>query len=427
MAKKDKSSTKNPLGAVDLVKELARAGGYTPMSDIDIMHSREKAELPILALNCIFGGGLPLGVIVEGYGIPASGKSSVLYQTLGTFQQNYPDGVAVIIDTEASVDQQRMKFMGIDVTRLLRVPAITLEQGFDTILDVFKKMEETGSDVPLFFLWDTIAVTITAAQLESNKEYSQGMMEKPKIIKRKLAEIMPKLEKHRAVIVILNQVMAKIGAYIPSTESGGGFALKHDQHLQLEFKDGSASDFKHLGFDRGHTRYEGEFAVEKISTVNIRKSKLSSLFTGIPIFIDIKNAGIVDVEKSFIEYMFKMGIIGSSGGWCNADYLLERYPEEIKKFPLFQSNFRRNDVHRYGKETPIFIKFLQVAFIDKISDIYSYQKEVCAGYRDKLYAEVVEAKADSKIFNILEDTDAEVETGNVEELNALTNEIFGEE
>ncbi len=394
---KAKSSKNSDQGNSDLtmsslLDNLREGTDFVPIDESDAMHAKLKTETPILALNCILGGGLPLGCIVEGFGVPTSGKSSVFYQTMGIFMDRYPHGVAIIIDTESSVDKQRMKYMGVDSHRVLRLPANTLEHGFNQMLKILEKKAKSTDpeikDIPVFIIWDTIAIAATEAQVETQSVHGGGMAEKARLTKNYLSIIMPHIERHNVLLVLLNQVMSKIGAFRPMTESGGGWGLKHDQHLQLEFKSGK-------------TTYDGIFAVEKETAINITKSKLSSLFSGLSVFIDIKNAGTVDVEKSFLEYLFSADVkILNAGAWSSAPYLLERYPEESAKFPILQKSFRKDDLIEYARHNKAFLNLAQVAFIDLLSDMYSYQKDVCQDYRDQLYLTVQEAEKDSSFVSV---------------------------
>lgn len=382
----------------DLLEELRKDTDFQFVEESDVMHNKKKTELPILAINCILGGGLPLGCIVEGFGVPTSGKSSVLYHAMGLFQKKFEDGVSIIIDTESSIDATRMQYMGIDSDRLLRLPASTLEEGFSQLLKILQKkaQNEKLSKVPVFVIWDTIAIAATEAQVETLSAYGGGMAEKARLTKNYLSVMMPYVEKNNVLLVLLNQVMSKIGAFRPTTESGGGWGLKHDQHFQLEFKSGK-------------TDYDGIFAVEKISSINITKSKLSSLFEGIPLVIDITKAGIVDEVKSFVEYAFNIGIL-NPGSWSSAPYLLERYPEESAKFPILSKSFRKESLINYCRESKPLLNLLQVAFIDMISEKYTYQAEICKSYRQELYEEVEQASAEPTTLNedegeVLEDED----------------------
>ena len=94
----------------------------------------------------------------HGIFVSNSGKSSTAYQILGEFQKKYPPGkgLAIIVDTEASVDSKRMKFLGCMPEHIMRIPAGTVENGFETLYSILdKKMaNEKTKDLPVFILWD---------------------------------------------------------------------------------------------------------------------------------------------------------------------------------------------------------------------------------------------------------------------------------
>lgn len=119
---------------------------------------KPKVETPLVALNDLLGGGLPLGAILEVFGPNASGKSSFMYETLGNFQKQYPNGVSFIIDTETSTDNSRLRQLGVDPMRSPRMGAATLEDGFEQITKIVKKMtdDERYKGFPVFILWDRL-------------------------------------------------------------------------------------------------------------------------------------------------------------------------------------------------------------------------------------------------------------------------------
>lgn len=115
----------------------------------------------------------------HGVFVSNSGKSSTSYQMLGEFQKMYPPGkgLAIIVDTEASVDSQRMAFMGCDSRHILRIPAGTVEKGFETLYSILDKKvaNPLTKDLPVFILWDTIGVSPTEREMDSTSEYAQGI------------------------------------------------------------------------------------------------------------------------------------------------------------------------------------------------------------------------------------------------------------
>ena len=122
------------------------------------LSDKPKVETPLVALNDLLGGGLPLGAILEVFGPNASGKSSFMYETLGNFQRQYPNGVAFIIDTETSTDNSRLIQLGVDPMRAPRMGAATLEDGFEQINKIVKKMidDERYKGFPVMILWDRL-------------------------------------------------------------------------------------------------------------------------------------------------------------------------------------------------------------------------------------------------------------------------------
>lgn len=133
-----------------------------------------KVETPLYALNDLLGGGLPLGAIMEVFGPNASGKSSLMYETLGNFQKQYSNGVAFIIDSEASTDDARLRQLGVDPLRAPRMGAATLEDGFEQIIKILKKMSDNSAykNFPVMIIWDTLAATSTRLQAKDGNMYA---------------------------------------------------------------------------------------------------------------------------------------------------------------------------------------------------------------------------------------------------------------
>lgn len=341
-----------------------------------VMHDRAKVETPIPQLNCILGGGIPMGIIIEAYGEPASGKSSTWYQTMGNFQKEYPEGISIIVDTEASVDSRRMPFMGCDPKRCLRIPATTIESGFKQVFTILDKKEQNEKirNNPVFIIWDTIGIGVTDKQHETNDQFSGGMLEKAKLLKFELSNLLPRIEKQPIVVVLLNQVTTKMGRYGSSLTSGGGWGLKHNAHLRLLYKGGA-------------TEFDGIYAMIKHSTVSMDKSKISPLFNDLSLRIDNSRGGVVDPVRSMISYATdELGYIGL-GTWCNSNRLCELHPEYIGKFGKFldpNKKFRYNELVEYCYDNYDYILLLMLTFCEEISQRYIYQAEVCAPYIEVL-------------------------------------------
>ena len=215
----------------DFFSDLLKDTEFKVASEGSLMHSRKKVRTPLLVLNCIYGGGLPLGVMSEISGAPGSGKSTFLYQCMGNYQKEYPDGVPVIYDMEASMDNSRLAALGIDVKRVLRLPATSMEDAFVNMFKILKKLEDMIKDKPnisTFQIYDSLAAGGTEKQHKAvdagGNAFGAGtIMEPQRILKQNLSNVLPFMEKYPMFLGLINQVFTQVNAYGgASLGSGGG-------------------------------------------------------------------------------------------------------------------------------------------------------------------------------------------------------------
>lgn len=239
MARRKGNETSNidenmQINSPEFFQELLKGTQFTMADSGSMMNNRPKIKTPLLALNCIFGGGLPLAIQEEISGVPASGKSTLAYSMMGKFQKQYPNnGISVIIDLEGSTDDIRLRQLGIDSSKTIRLPAESLETAFQNMFMMFNKLiklKEQGKDLKLFIIFDSLSAGGTNKQHESIQNggtamtFGGGMMETPRILKQNIMNVVPFLEKIDASVHYINQVfMQGIGTYAPRTGSGGGF------------------------------------------------------------------------------------------------------------------------------------------------------------------------------------------------------------
>ena len=374
------------------------------------LSDKPKVETPLYALNDLLGGGLPLGAILEVYGPNAAGKSSLMYETLGNFQKQYQNGVAFIIDSEASTDDSRLKALGVDPMRAPRMGAPTLEDGFEQIIKILRKMTDNSAykGFPVMILWDTIAGCPSRAQAKEGNMYAGGMAEKARILKTSLTNIFPLIEKQNVLLVLLNQVMAEIGGWRPGVTSAGGNALKHDVHMRLKI-------------DGGKTVYDGIYAIEKYSTLSLEKSKVSPLMNDIPIIINITQGGVVDRVSSLVWWMSQINpsIFKQSAWWSIETWAYDKYRPYWDKFGL-NGKFRQKDLYSIARDNPPFVQFLRLIWLDLISERYTLQKEVCKPLKSQIETQLmVDLEIDPSEFK--NSTESQVlEDLSTEDLNVLT-------
>lgn len=423
MAKKqEQSDITAEFGSKEFFDELIKGTDFVKCDEGSLMNNRPKVLTPLHVLNCITGGGLPLAIQEEVSGVPASGKSTFCYSMLGTFQKQYgEDGVGVILDLEGSTDDTRLRQLGIDSSKILRLPAVSIESAFENMFKMFKKLiklkETTGRNIKLFIIFDSLSAGGIQAQHDSIEQggtamtFGSGMMALPRILKQNMANVTPFLEKIDASVHYINQVfMQGIGTYAPKTGSGGGFGKDHMMDLKLEF-----------GSPKNDIVREGstDYIVGSQSNLKITKSKLGPKFTNIPCYVDVRNGGTIDEVKSLFLYLQNNDFI-KVAAWQNLDdiinYMEDKFVDKVNKEELdkLRGNKRGNDILQMFREDCDLLDFAQIFLIEKICDIYPAHSLVTNEFRQTL------------INRCNYFTDKNVELRDVDEVEELDKEVITE-
>lgn len=372
----------------DFFTDLMKDTEFRVASVGSLMHSRNKVSTPLYVLNCIYGGGIPLGILSEISGAPGSGKSTFLYQCMGNYQAEYPNGVPVIYDMEASMDNARLKTLGVDTDKVLRLPAASMESAFSNMFKMLNKistLKEKMKDISSFQIYDSISAGGTEKQHQAvgkgESAFGAGtIMEPQRIIKQNLSNVLPYMEEFPVFVGLINQVFTQINSYGgASLGSGGGMGLKHLCHSHIQF--GKPSD---------NVNSKG-FTIGTVSEVDLKKSKLSPKIAGIPCYIDVTNGGKIDEIESFFRYMVKLEFI-STGSWYKfskqiQDSLATRFPQIVDNSELntlIGKNIRQGDMRELVKSDPDLLNLLQVGLIEYIDNIYPAQREINEAYENSL-------------------------------------------
>lgn len=322
---------------------------------------------PSDTINVIGGGGINERTITECWGKPSSGKSAFAYNTATFFLDDYKDGIVKIIDSEISTDSNRLEntFM-MDLDRVLIEPTLTLEDAYKSIFDVFKKLEnQQKADItvtdfledfeeklakklldkadldyeldrifgaeteqqaiyelqklanllaynghlkpirptPVFIIWDTIAASKPAKEVEAALAgdvamNAGGLGNKARINEANLSIVMTQLSQYPVTIFVLNQIrktfkMVGKGMQIVEDTSSGGNVLKHNAHYNFFFKNPKKVYDDEMHMDIG-----------TLSMIDVNKSKFGPTVKNIPIWIDDRMGGIM-VQKEEAALMCK--------------------------------------------------------------------------------------------------------------------------
>ena len=135
MAKKKNEEVNQTMD--EALQSLLEGTDFAISTYSNVLTNNRRIPTPIEVLNCIFGGGVPFGLVANSYGRSKTGKSTWLYQMMALFQKTYPEGICFIIDTETSGDATRARHFGVNTDLVMIICPSSIESGFLAI----KKMD----------------------------------------------------------------------------------------------------------------------------------------------------------------------------------------------------------------------------------------------------------------------------------------------
>ena len=197
-----------------------------------ITQKTEKAKTNFLltefnSLNYIFGEGLgfPLGKLIEIYGKPSSGKSTISYQLIAQCQKQ--GKLVALIDAENAYDEEYGLSLGIDPDML----AIYTPNNAENTINILREFVRSG----LFSLVviDSIAALSTQQDIDKNaEEFSMAVL--PRLLSKTLADICNSAAKNQCSIIAINQTRDNISPYGSPVTTPGGNALKFQASVRMQ-------------------------------------------------------------------------------------------------------------------------------------------------------------------------------------------------
>jgi len=177
------------------------------------------------SINYVLGGGVPVGKLIEIYGKPSSGKSTVSYQLIAQVQK--AGKRCVLIDAENSFDINYARNLGIDPINLAIFTPDTAEQAMDLTREVAK------SDVFSLIVIDSIAALSTKEDVgKTSEEFSMAVM--PRLLGKTIKEICNSCAKNDCTVIAINQVRDNLSPYGQKEITPGGNALKFHASIRVK-------------------------------------------------------------------------------------------------------------------------------------------------------------------------------------------------
>jgi len=279
-------------------------------------------------------GGVPQGRVIELYGPPDVGKST-LGQAIIKRAIDL-DWLPFYIDKENALDRKRAVNIGLDMSKIVFMVPSTIEEVFTLICGSVEKVRVGKITKPIIFVWDTLARTMTDEQKQGKRKLGSLA----RAVRSSIAELGDTLPEGHASLLILNHRVAKnISSGRSSYGSPGGSALYHEASLRLRMAYTAEGKIK-----------DGDRIVGNIVNLKVEESNLCAPYREAPVFIRFKE-GLDDFGAN-VFFMKKINAFEQNGTWFvwkhkdkeykfqNDQQFLKQMGEDTKLMDAFREEVR---------------------------------------------------------------------------------------
>ena len=220
---------------MDFLKEIVKEIGddYTQLAS-DIEGSERFIDTGSYIFNAVVSGSIHGGVssnkITAIAGESSTGKTFFSLAVVKNFLDSNPDGYCLYFDTEAAVNKPLLESRGIDLSRLVVVNVVTIEEFRSKALravDIYLKTP-IESRKPCMFVLDSLGMLSTEKEITDALNDKQVRdMTKSQLVKGAFRMLTLKLGQANIPLIVTNHTYDVIGSYVPTKEMGGGSGLKY--------------------------------------------------------------------------------------------------------------------------------------------------------------------------------------------------------
>ena len=215
----------------DIVKEIG--DDFTQLAS-DIDSTERYVDTGSYIFNGLVSGSIFGGVsgnkITAIAGESSTGKTFFSLAVVKNFLDSNPDGYCLYFDTEAAVNKPLLESRGIDLTRVVVINVVTIEEFRSKALraiDIYLKTN-TEDRKPCMFVLDSLGMLSTEKEIRDALDDKQVRdMTKSQLVKGAFRMLTLKLGQANVPLIVTNHTYDVIGAYVPTKEMGGGSGLKY--------------------------------------------------------------------------------------------------------------------------------------------------------------------------------------------------------
>ena len=215
----------------DIVKEIGDE--YTQLA-VDIDSTEQYVDTGSYIFNGLVSGSIFGGVssnkITAIAGESSTGKTFFSLAVVKNFLETNPDAYCLYFDTEASITRSLLDSRGLDLTRLVVVNVVTIEEFRTKALKAVDKYLQMSEDArkPCMFVLDSLGMLSTEKEITDALNDKQVRdMTKSQLVKGAFRMLTLKLGQANIPLIVTNHTYDVIGSYVPTKEMGGGSGLKY--------------------------------------------------------------------------------------------------------------------------------------------------------------------------------------------------------
>lgn len=301
-------------------------------------------------LNYMTYGGLPLGSIVEFFGLESSGKTTTALDVVANaqklFKANGEDKKVLFVDVENSFDADWAQKLGVDTDELIMFSP--KEQTAEEILEIILNFIDTG-EIGLVVL-DSIGVLLSNSEFTEDLDKAQygGIS---KVLSKFVKKATQSVAKHHCLLLCINQCRDNLGSMYGGLTTPGGHAFKFMCMMRFMFQHGKFIDEKGAEVS-GNT--ENPFG--NIINVKIEKTKCCAPDRRMGHYTLRYDTGI-DAVSDLIDIGMLYGLINQGGAWFS---IIDTATGELLSFKDKDLKFQgKPKLVAALKEDPEFLDFVQ--------------------------------------------------------------------
>ena len=182
-----------------------------------------------ILLDCVLGGGWPLGRIANIVGDKSTGKTLLAIEACNNFARKFPKGKIWYRESEAAFDADYAQALGLPLKRVRFGPR-GLDSAWSTVEDVFEDLSKVidkykGTGRPGLYIIDSLDALSTRAGLK--RDLGEGYrLDKPKLLSELFERTVGPIKETNLSVLIISQVRDRIGFVVGEKHRrSGGRAL----------------------------------------------------------------------------------------------------------------------------------------------------------------------------------------------------------